>query len=193
MTAASNIRVFVRWTEQTVFAGEDIECQITFKNIAPVPGLQRSSPQTSSTNGFAPIEERRKATPSQTSSATFKSNLLHSSRIPPSPRGHRSTVSLTVPPVNGRFSHGGPGSERAGHSKANAGGHQHKRSLSIISMGASDDTANGTASEAGEKTRRSGRGHGRAASLQIVPGRNGSSDRGPLTGVYLAFRFGAKF
>ncbi|KAL2160861.1 hypothetical protein VTH06DRAFT_1058, partial [Thermothelomyces fergusii] len=28
----SNIRVFVRWHEQAVFAGEELKCTITFKN-----------------------------------------------------------------------------------------------------------------------------------------------------------------
>lgn len=185
MTATSNIRVFVQWVEQTVFAGEDIECQITFKNTAHTPSLQRSEPQTPSTNGFAPLGERQKATHPQAPSATFKNHLLQTSRgLSSSTRGHRSTVSLSVPSLNGRSPRGGPGSERAGRSKANAGEHQHKRSLSIISMGVSDDTGNGTTSEAGERPRRPGRGHGRAASLQIVPGRNGSTDGGPLTGVY---------
>ncbi|KAH6990666.1 Rgp1-domain-containing protein [Ilyonectria sp. MPI-CAGE-AT-0026] len=32
--ASSNIRVFIRWHEQTVFAGEEVKCTITFKNVA---------------------------------------------------------------------------------------------------------------------------------------------------------------
>ncbi|KAM0231146.1 hypothetical protein ACHAPO_008762 [Fusarium lateritium] len=28
----SNIRVFIRWHDQTVFAGEEVKCTITFKN-----------------------------------------------------------------------------------------------------------------------------------------------------------------
>ncbi|KXJ96577.1 hypothetical protein Micbo1qcDRAFT_229442 [Microdochium bolleyi] len=35
---SGNIRVFIRWDDQTVFAGEDIKCRITFKNIAPTLG-----------------------------------------------------------------------------------------------------------------------------------------------------------
>src|ERR1700761_9188275 len=35
---SSNIRVFVRWHDQNVFAGEDVKCSITFKNVARPPG-----------------------------------------------------------------------------------------------------------------------------------------------------------
>ncbi|KAJ4307181.1 Golgi membrane exchange factor (Ric1p-Rgp1p) subunit [Collariella sp. IMI 366227] len=34
----SNIRVFVRWHEHVVFAGEEVKCTITFKNVARPPG-----------------------------------------------------------------------------------------------------------------------------------------------------------
>lgn len=180
MTAASNIRVFVEWADQTVFAGEDVECQITFKNIATAPISQRALPQISGSNGFAPAGERLKAP--QTSNASVKNHLPSSRGVSPTTRGHRSTVSLSVPSINGGSPRGEAVPERAGHSKANAGGNQHKRSLSIISMGASEDTANGARSETGELLRRPVRGHGRAASLQIMPGRNGSTDVGPLTG-----------
>ncbi|KAG7135496.1 hypothetical protein HYQ45_006765 [Verticillium longisporum] len=30
--SSSNIRVFIRWDDQIVFAGEEIKCTITFKN-----------------------------------------------------------------------------------------------------------------------------------------------------------------
>ena len=32
----SDLQVFVKWKEQTVFAGEDVECTITFKNVAEI-------------------------------------------------------------------------------------------------------------------------------------------------------------
>lgn len=183
MTAPSDIRVFVEWVEQTIFAGEDIECQITFKNIAPVPSSRRPSPRTSNSNGFEPPGERqKKAIPPPAPSASFKSNSIQNPRgAPPSTRGHRSTTSLGVPSINSR-SQREPGSERASHSRTNAAGYQHQRLLSIISVAASEDTINGTTSEAGERPRRPARGHGRAASLQILPGR--SVDVGPLTGEH---------
>ncbi len=48
----SNVRVFINWHDQTVFAGEEVRCTITFKNVARVPGSSsssrsRPSPQTS--------------------------------------------------------------------------------------------------------------------------------------------------
>lgn len=179
MAATSNIRVYVQWAERTIFAGEDIECQITFKNIAPSPNSQRSSLQAPSANGVG--ERQKRATSPLAPSATFKTNAQIPRGPPLSAQAHRSTASVNLPSLPGRSQYGGAGSEKAGHSKANAGGPQHKRSLSIISMGASEDTTDGTMSEARDLPRRPGRGHGRAASLQILPGRSGSTDRGPGT------------
>src|SRR5277367_3160708 len=94
----SNIRVFVQWSEQTVFAGEDIECQITFKNVAAVPNAPRSSSHPGSLNGFTPGGGReRKSTPLQTPAAQGNNNISQNSRTAPSSRGHRSTLSLNVP------------------------------------------------------------------------------------------------
>src|SRR6187551_2705365 len=89
-----NIRVFVSWREQTVFAGEDVECRITFKNVA-----------------------HAKATPAHlrhpNSDRARQNSPLHGSARPkPSPglappattaRGHRASLSLTVPSPRSRL------------------------------------------------------------------------------------------
>lgn len=180
MTATSNIRVFVQWAQQTIFAGEDIECQITFKNIAPTLNSQRSSLQAPNSNGIG--ERQKRSTPPQASSATFKNASQSSRGVPILAQTHRSSVSLNVPSIHEPYQRAGLGSEKVGHSKINAGGHQYKRSLSIISMGASEDATNRALSEAGDLPRRPSRGHGRAASLQILPGRSSVMAVGPVTG-----------
>jgi hypothetical protein len=163
----------VQWTEPTVFAGEDIECQITFKNIASTPAPSRTSLHPAAVNGFVPGTERqRNAPPSQ---------VKPSASLSPSPaagRGHRTTLSLNVPAgsvrppaISGPWNGGPP--------KLAQDGGSHKRSVSIISIGASEGGIEDVAGHGSvaEKPRRLSRGHGRSASLQIVPRRqaiNGS-------------------
>ncbi|KAH6722071.1 Rgp1-domain-containing protein [Leptodontidium sp. MPI-SDFR-AT-0119] len=175
----TNIRVFVQWTQQTVFAGEDIECQITFKNIANTPTPPRTSLHPSSANGSASADRQRKTAVSQ-----IKDNANLAPRSPSSSKGHRTTLSLNVPasaigppPASGLFN--------GSSSRASKDGNSHKRSVSIISIGASegggdDFTSHGSFSE---RPRGGSRGHGRSASLQIVPRRqaiNGGPPSAPI-------------
>lgn len=176
-TLQSNIRVFIQWKEQTVFAGEDIECQITFKNVATAPTPSRSSTHTSGSNGHLHSPERhRRLPPSQ-----IKNSALSPRSILPNRGGHRSSLSMTAPPESvhskqsEQWSHGIPRHARVGEG--------HKRSLSIISMGASESAIDEAASHGSllERPGTRGKGHGRSASLQIVPRRNGING-GPMTG-----------
>ncbi|KAI5462167.1 intracellular protein transport protein [Mariannaea sp. PMI_226] len=161
--ASSNIRVFIRWHDQTVFAGEEIKCTITFKNVASSPNQtkQQSAPERSRL--VSPLRP--------------KSNL---GLTPPlsgaSGRGHRrSALSLSVPSSR---THSRAGSvqwpvQSAGTSErspASASGHSHKRSLSIVSI-ASTSTVDEYShrNEPSTRQQRPNRGHGRAASLQIHP------------------------
>ena len=172
---STNIRVFVQWTEPTVFAGEEIECQITFKNVASNPPPPRTLLHPPLTNGFAGGERQRKPPVSQA-----RNNNTLSPRPPPPTRGHRSTLSLTAPVGIGRAAPG-PGSWTGGHSKASASGSTHKRSVSIISIGASENTADDIASNGTAEGQRIARAHRRSASLQIIPRRNGMN--GPTSGL----------
>jgi len=177
-TPLTNIRVFVQWTEQTVFAGEDIECQITFKNIATSPAPSRTSLHPQAANGFASGGAKHRKSPS----TQLKSPNTLSPRPTPPNRGHRTTLSLSTP-VSVTRSQSGSGSWGGGASKASKDGNAHKRSVSIISIGASESALDEVASHGSlnEVPRRAARGHGRSASLQIVPRRNGLNG-GPTSG-----------
>jgi hypothetical protein len=179
-TPLSSIRVFVKWTEQTVFAGEEIECEITFKNIATIPTPSRNSlhPSSAAGNGFAPGGERpRKATSVQTKNGAPSPRP----RLPPE-RGHKSSLSLNVPPQSSR-SHRKTdpwnGAPLSGIKKGKGG---HGRSVSIISIGASERSTIGEGGNGNSDERpRVTKGHGRSSSLQIVPRRHGING-GPPSG-----------
>jgi hypothetical protein len=176
-TPLTNIRVFVHWTQQTVFAGEDIECEITFKNIATTPAPSRTTLHPIAANGFVPGAEGQRKAP-----ASVKTSTLNPRSAGPV-RGHRTTLSLTAPVTTVR-STVDSGSFNGAHSRAGRAGGSHKRSVSIISIGASETAIHDAASHSSlqEGPRRGPRSHGRSASLQIVPRRNGAAG-GPTSGI----------
>lgn len=168
--AASSLRVLVRWKDAAVFAGEDVECTITFTNVAPLPaGPPSASPTTAA-------ERQRRLPPVHSSTRptlSRKSSLASQTRPPPFVRGHRPTLSLQTPatrrpsftPSVGT-AHGNTNHNSNNHTVGN-GTPRHGRSLSIISLGA-PAPADGS-HERSLPVRRPPRGHGRSASLQVVP------------------------
>ena len=173
-STTSTIRVYVHWSEPTVFAGEEVACQIVFKNIAAVPGTPQitSNPKPASGSISTTTSQRKPVSNAQIAEARGRSNASISG--PAAQRGHRTTLSLNVPV---RI----PGADGASNtnSPAEAGpktqGHSHRRSVSIISLGTSDagggTTVNSTVGN--ESPRIPFKKHGRSTSLQIVPRRGG--------------------
>lgn len=185
LPSTSNIRVFVQWSDQIVFAGEDIECQITFRNVATVFNTPRSSSHPSSLNGFPGKERQRKTTPLQTPTGQAKISSTPNPRATASNRGHRSTLSLNVPAGNGRLAQG-PGTRNDRLNEALTEQRSHRRSVSIISLGISELPGDERDSQhnVAEGSRRPSRGHIRASSLQIVPRRSDMNGAGPLPGRF---------
>ncbi|KAK4198501.1 Rgp1-domain-containing protein [Triangularia verruculosa] len=112
--SSSNIRVFVRWHEQVVFAGEEVKCTITFKNVARPPG-NGGGPSSSSNNVSTPTslkpfsQRERLRQPSPLHHGASAGRTKHnssSSLAPPSAAGgrghHRSSLSLSVPSAASR-------------------------------------------------------------------------------------------
>jgi len=180
--SASNIRVFVQWKDSTVFAGEDIECTITFKNVALPEGHERSP--TRRPNGFAMGGERqrqRKLNVPPVHSSTRPSvsrNSSFASQLPPSHvRGHGPALSIYAPSTAGGRASAVPPSPAHGNGNGsgsgnNASAQKHGRSVSIVSLGT--DAGTELSHDRSIPTRRPARGHGRSASLQVVPGRPNS-------------------
>ncbi|KAI0506606.1 Rgp1-domain-containing protein [Xylaria bambusicola] len=173
---ATNIRVFIKWDDQTVFAGEELRCHITFKNVAPGPAS--ASNQRQSLQPSPRSDRSRQPSPLLSPRAGSTNGLTP----PPSARSHRSTLSLNVPSTGSRLRNSvqqWPPPQLPQPPPPQRPNHAHKRSLSIVSMGSSatvDDQAytNGTQTH----PQRPSRGHGRSASLQIVP-RTGTTMNGP--------------
>ena len=148
-----------------MFAGEDIDCQITFKNVAEHAAAPPSN--SAAAGGFASLSDKQRKP-----SAAQGRNIYP--RTSPPNKGHRATLSLSAPISVERLP-SGPGSWAGVHSKVPNAGNPHKRSVSIISIGASESIVENTASHvtAVDGSRRMSKGHGRSASLQIVPRRHG--------------------
>jgi hypothetical protein len=170
----SNIRVSVSFDSPTVFAGEDVACTITFKNIAREQGAAGRSPNRSPRspqyNGA-----HRNVTPLQSQGRPVTSPRQSSygagPNIPPHLRkgGHRVTNSV------GRVE----GALEGGSTP------RHGRSLSILSMGTDAGTVVSVPSRGGhEGAGRGGRGHERTISVQTAPqrGSGGKQESGQSSG-----------
>lgn len=170
----SNIRVFIRWHDQTVFAGEEVKCTVTFKNVAPGPGQPKQpSPQSERSRLASPLHGRPKSN--------------HGLTPPPSAssgRGHRrSALSLSVPSSQTHSRSGSVQWPSSASATDRQPGHSHKRSVSIVSIGSTSTVEDHLQrNEIPMRPQRPHRGHGRASSLQIIPRAQNHPSPGPHSG-----------
>ncbi|KAL2872749.1 putative intracellular protein transport protein (Sat1) [Aspergillus lucknowensis] len=170
---SSDIQVFVKWKDQSIFAGEDVECTITFKNVA--------EKTEDSANAQTPHQRKHSRSVISPRSDSF------SLRLPSNPFKSPNRASYPIAPKKGpshRFSSSVSSPLIGSHSfpppstpqNGPPSGHKHKRSVSILSI----DSEGGASTTTGDKTpktpsqfnhSRPARGHGRSASLQVVPRR----------------------
>lgn len=168
----SDIQVFVRWKEQAIFAGEDVECIITFKNISTSHlNTEINPPQSHSRRGSRPVNGIVNGTnylPAK-SLNPFSSN----NRRPPPPsplhrQAHRASASISSPLAT---SHSFP--PNFPHRSNPSSGHKHKRSVSIISGDPEISAERPLPSPS--PSAKFGRTHARSASFQIFPKRTESN------------------
>lgn len=170
----SDIKVFVRWKDQTIFAGEDVECTITFKNVA-----ENNSTDFTTTNGSQQRRPSRPTTANTNSESYFslkspQSLFFHQNRRshPLSPRKkppHRVSSSLSSP-----FgpSHSFPPAHTPPTPRNwQPPNHKHKRSVSILSIDSEGGGEKAPGSSSFNRFRPT-RHHARSASLQVLPRRN---------------------
>ncbi|KAL6717475.1 Golgi membrane exchange factor (Ric1p-Rgp1p) subunit [Lecanora helva] len=185
----SDIRVSVQWKSSTVFAGEEIECTITFTNVSQVRKIRRSpSPNSQLRRNSSSRERWREALPLRSINPVQSSNhgVSTSARGVPmaNSRAHKPALSLNAP--NGFPP--GPSLNASGSltQKSSIGNNKHRRSVSIVSIGG--DAIDEAALPGPMIT--SGRpigGHVRAASLQVLPRRSPKVSSGPQSGHDRAF------
>jgi hypothetical protein len=173
----SDIQVFVRFKEPSVFAGEELECIITFKNVAnehhdPSPLDTRSGRHSRRVS----LVEQSATTPLGSSAGWSKENprlataALHSTRSSFS-RSHKATASLSIPKSSGTTI--GYPSMPYGEKAIVKRGPNHQRSVSIISAGSADvgdDFESQRAAQMPERSRPD-LSHRRTSTLQVYPER----------------------
>nr|POE65973.1 protein sat1 [Quercus suber] len=173
----SHIRASVHWREPAVYAGEDVECIITFKNIAPVQRKeakdQADDPTTSARQGG---EER---------SAGFNFGLRHSSIAGGSKKGDGPTPG---PPTQSRRASIVQAVSRApsiASTRAMSGvsnGHRPTLSLNVVSASSKPGLRSAPLPQGRFNATRSAvqptRGHGRSLSIMSL-GSEARSDRKP--------------
>jgi hypothetical protein len=181
----SNIRVFVHWAEHTVFAGEDVECRITFKNVATTSDPSRSLHRSNSSGGHTITRERhRHPLGVQPPPLQPRTAVGQAARPLTTGRGHRSALSLNVSIGDDRVNR----SPHHGNAIQTDGGpaqRSHRRSVSIVSLG-TEERGIGEESRqygAAEPSRRPPGSHTRSSSLQILPRRSGMNGSGPMSGM----------
>nr|OQO22636.1 hypothetical protein B0A51_11444 [Rachicladosporium sp. CCFEE 5018] len=169
----SNIRAFVQWRDSSVYVGDEIECIITFRNIASTikqedeahhgakpPGGDARAAQSSRRSSVAPTNTQAARAPS-----------IAATRAPSNNRGHRPALSLNVvsaPSKAGLYNaplRSAPLQTRTPVT-ANATKGYHGRSLSIMSLG-SEAPGDCTPPMVTSQGRKPSNGHMRSASLQV--------------------------
>ena len=179
-TAASpsNLRVFVTFKEDTIFAGEDVEATITFKNVEPPKPPQEKAKQRGA--AVPPIRESPASTqhpPSRPTSKPAHSRQASVASGPASVRspqvrrssafGHRQTLSLNVLDTNSRKEpHSAPPVATTAPGTPRTDGHN--RSVSIVSIG-SDAEKKGRRASIQRDPARPGIHLSRSASVQVTP------------------------
>ena len=163
-----------------MYAGEEIECIITFKNIAKVPGEEKEQerPNAVISNGHPRDERRQSYVSAATETQSRRSSIVQGKApggiTPSAPgtkgaqqgRGHRPTLSLNV--VNNPYK-AGPQTAPVQPVAPNSAVKSHGRSLSIMSLGSDRTTSEGRGPPSGTASKRPTKAHGRSASLQSVP------------------------
>lgn len=175
----SNISVSVTWGKPTVFAGEDIECRITFTNIASSRQAPSPSPDTRA-SGLGQRRWKAALPLPQTINETLRLPLTNKSLSQTHTQGHRPALSLDSRASAKQGDYEEVMSIGAKSVAFSGRERNHKRSVSIISIGG--DLPNGEEIKVDgqvSSSQRPARNHVRATSLQVLPRRSSITSPGP--------------
>ena len=180
----SDIRVSVQWKSSAVFAGEDLECIITFKNVSQGGHVRKSpSPSSQPRRPSSGRDRWKESLPRQdvnrpightqnnsTSNAGYSPETVKVHGPPTTPSPPLGTRQASSTKLDEGQSTGGSGKVE-----------RHRRSVSIVSIGKEQYHAQNVQYQDQASTfRRAGRSHARAASLQVLPRRSGVAYNGPI-------------
>ena len=182
----SDVRVSVDYKAPAVFAGEEIQCTITFRNIASTASLRTRSVRGPGTGSTTTARDRwkevlplRNPTPANDTSITG-SHLSSPASSHPT-RGHKPT-NFVSHPVGARRVHSVASSKEILGPHA-IERHGHKKAISIVSLGKALPRGDIHESHGQRNVApRSGRGHSRAASMQVLPWRNDAGSSVSVSG-----------
>ena len=166
----SNIKVFVDWERSSVFAGEDLNCTITFTNVATVSNGSRSPSPTFLIYGHGSGRDRWRKTihDQQKSDLSRKSPLVKDEPARSHLHKHQSTLSSSQ--ITGSTTRVGPSTQSKIPTRSESRGEKHQRSVSIVSKRAiatgGDGDIRGNPNPSPQVSQHLGTRHGRAASLQ---------------------------
>ena len=181
MSSSSDIRVSVQWKSAAVFAGESIDCIITFKNVAQLrrrspspnplslrkpPAKHVSSRLPSNNGGGGGLSRRGSETTITTSQVRVQG--LRSPLSAGERKGSASSIASSV------VQQGGDTGNEVGGGTSKEG---KRRSVSIMSIGSNvlEELASQSQNQGqSTKTTWTKNGHSRATSMQMPPRRNGS-------------------
>ncbi|KAL9037159.1 MAG: hypothetical protein Q9214_005822, partial [Letrouitia sp. 1 TL-2023] len=150
----------VEWQRPTVFAGEDVECRITFRNIFQSPNLRPSRSPSVQPYGQGVGALR---------ALGIKSFDGYKARRP----GENPELQPPSASSNSGLSSGA----------GKVADHKHRRSVSIVSLGCEKPPKERFSQGHPTAPNRWTRGHSRTASLQIVPGQTGATQTGLTSGT----------
>ena len=170
---ASNLRVFVHWDEAApIYAGEELACTITLKNIATPERRPTSRSRTASTANGSSSTADVKQFPVRPKTVSAHHGLPSGRAASTSEhgQGYQHPTSIVAP----RRAHGAPSARDPDVVRARAADvsrRQHQRSVSIVSLGGGQ--GRGSAVQASNRAStaapgRPARYHARSASLQVV-------------------------
>ena len=177
-TTPTTLRVLVQWADGPIFAGEDVKCKITFKNVAPSSNELESDNAITKLKGVGLSGNRRqKAGPLQSpASRISRASSQSAQRQPGLAQGHRQTLPLNVPSSK-ILTKPNRGSAVAPQDAAALTERKHQRSLSIISLGGSEaDGKESPVRDSAGPRHPPRRGHMRSTSLQVMPKRTSTAN-----------------
>ena len=169
---AGNVHVSVQWRNSSVFAGEMVDCTITFANTSH--SALRRSPSPQSQRKTSNRDRWKDSLPNQPAKSSAKSghhkNLSVASPNQAFSGSHKTSFSAGN--INGRSkSHSALDKQSTSLPLDGARKNSHRRSVSIVSLGS--EMQGEIKVQAVPFRPRSTQAHVRAASLQVIPRRTG--------------------